>query len=205
MLRVNGMAALDARLFRFLHDLLSQPRGSVPFMLALSFVGSGWAMLAFLPLLAPRRTRHYAFALLGTLLAVGVVVWTIKLTVRRVRPYRCLENITCFVVDAPHDYSFPSGHTAGSFTAAAFIATILFSDRGARRWPRWTIALCLLFLAYAVGLSRIGLGVHFPGDVIAGALLGGSVGTLGGRLYVRHRERERRATAAVTPDDQLEK
>ena len=59
------------------------------------------------------------------------------------------------------DYSFPSGHTSASFAAATAIYAI---DR------RWGAAAYVL--AALIGFSRLYLGVHFPTDVLAGAVVG---------------------------------
>jgi len=70
--------------------------------------------------------------------------------------------------------SFPSGHTATAFA----LATVL-----SLWYPRWTAAW--LALAAVVGWSRVGLGSHFPSDVIAGAVLGSAVVLVLSRLRPR--------------------
>jgi undecaprenyl-diphosphatase len=70
--------------------------------------------------------------------------------------------------------SFPSGHTATAFA----LATVL-----SLWYPRWTAAW--LALAAVVGWSRVGLGSHFPSDVVAGAVLGSAVVLVLGRLRPR--------------------
>jgi undecaprenyl-diphosphatase len=70
------------------------------------------------------------------------------------------------LVHAPLDGSFPSGHAATSFAAA----TVLTFAR-----PRWAPAFFLL--ALAIGFSRIYVGVHYPLDVVGGAVLGILVAT----------------------------
>jgi undecaprenyl-diphosphatase len=70
------------------------------------------------------------------------------------------------LVPAPHDASFPSGHAATSFAAA----TILSFAR-----PRWAPAFYLL--ALAIGFSRVYVGVHYPLDIVGGAVLGLAVAT----------------------------
>ena len=59
------------------------------------------------------------------------------------------------------DPSFPSGHAAIAFMAATFLSA---------RYPRWSPAFYVL--AVMIGLTRIYLGLHYPSDVLAGALIG---------------------------------
>ncbi|HBS60308.1 MAG TPA: phosphatase PAP2 family protein [Firmicutes bacterium] len=78
----------------------------------------------------------------------------------RPRPYLVFPN--AHIIQTPlEDPSFPSGHTTAAFSLAIVYA--LF-------FPAMAIPLCLL--ASAVGFSRIYLGLHFPSDVLMGALLG---------------------------------
>ena len=80
--------------------------------------------------------------------------------------------------------SFPSGHTAG--TAAVCVALlVLFHPRLGRHGQRGAAAAVVFFIA-AVGSSRVLLGVHFPSDVIGGALLGTFVAVAVGVLLYRH-------------------
>ena len=70
------------------------------------------------------------------------------------------------LVHAPTDGSFPSGHAATSFAAAAVLTYA---------WPRWWPAF--LLLALGIGFSRVYVGVHYPLDVVGGAVLGILVAT----------------------------
>lgn len=172
-------------------------------MLALTVVGGGWAMLALLPLLFFDRTRAMAKILTMTLLSTGFVVFAMKLIVRRVRPCSAIDGITASIT-RPTDFSFPSGHAAGSFTVAAFFATVLIAqhrkthprDRHPQAFIFVTIVSALLVAtAASVALSRVYLGVHFPGDVTAGAVLGSTFGTLGALRYIGRWETARKPTA----------
>jgi len=105
--------------------------------------------------------RWGVFAL--TVIAVALADWSsmgLKALVDRPRPpLRYSEPKT--LVALPHDASFPSGHAATSFAAATMLAFA---------FPR--LAPFLYVLAAAVGFSRVYVGVHYPLDVIGGALLG---------------------------------
>ena len=83
------------------------------------------------------------------------------------------------LVHAPTDAAFPSGHAATSFAAA----TVLSFAR-----PRWAPAFYLL--ALAIGFSRVYVGVHYPLDIVGGAVLGIGV-AIALRWLVTNRRRSR--------------
>ena len=95
--------------------------------------------------------------------AIDVSLYLIlKNSIKRNRPTDKLSNYTALIT--PSDkFSFPSGHTA-----AAFLFALLISNF----YPPYTTGVFIW--ASLVGFSRVLLGVHFPGDIAAGALLGTS-------------------------------
>jgi undecaprenyl-diphosphatase len=136
--------------------------------------GAGWAAAAgWLALRDGRRGRRAALASTGAmLLAVALVQGPIKSRIRRQRPFT--HRVARVVGVRPADASFPSGHTAGSFAAATALTTFYPRD-----------APLLVGLAAAVGVSRVYLGHHFLGDVLAGAGMGAALGLLARRLVGR--------------------
>lgn len=111
-------------------------------------------------LLLARQWRHALFAggtLIGTALANGSLKWLFA----RARPEVLSEPLTT--------YSMPSGHSSASF--AFFLTLAVLAGRGmpARLRLTWVMMGCIP--ALAIALSRVYLGVHWPTDILAGALL----------------------------------
>jgi undecaprenyl-diphosphatase len=133
-------------------------------------------------LLGGRRGRQAA---LDGVVAIGITSFIINQPLKRLlhrsRPDRELHGVlTDRHVPLPTSTSFPSGHSASAFAFANALG-------GEMPW----VALPVRFAAAAVGWSRVHTGVHYPGDVIAGALIGGAVGEVVGT--VRRRRDDQRA------------
>jgi undecaprenyl-diphosphatase len=167
------VSAFDVRVFLYLHHALAP---LLVLWAVLSAIGGGWGALVLIPLWfrSPMLTRLLAY----TLTATAIVVYGLKAIVARARPCACLPDVHALVFGTPTDYSFPSGHSAGSFAFCVFFAVLV--------WRRSRLgAAALVLTALGVGLSRIALGVHFPGDVLAGAILGATFGAVGASLYLK--------------------
>jgi undecaprenyl-diphosphatase len=130
---------------------------------AVSRLGDGWfwyGWIAALPLLYPETGLSVAaqMALTG---AVGVILYKlIKNRAVRERPFITHHSISCAA--APLDrYSFPSGHT---LHAVSF--TLIMTSH----YPEWGAVVGVF--AILVALSRVVLGLHYPTDVAAGAIIG---------------------------------
>ena len=157
--------------------------GWLGLMAALTVVGGGWGSLSIVPFFASQRTRRFALTFAGTLAANALVVFALKAIVARPRPWTALPDVHPLVFAGPTDFSFPSGHAAGAFCYATFVSLVVLKTQPGRR--ALALAALLLVLATGVALSRIALGVHYPVDVAAGALLGTIFGVLGARRYSR--------------------
>jgi membrane-associated phospholipid phosphatase len=154
-------------------------------MTACTLLGEGWTSLALLPLLAWPRTRRFAGILTAAILLQAILVKSLKGLFGRVRPWIALGLPAPIMT--PHDPSFPSGHAAGCFCVAAFLAVGLPAAWPERPRHAQAVVTLAALLAMLIALSRVYLGAHFPGDVLVGALLGALVGALGGSVYARGR------------------
>jgi undecaprenyl-diphosphatase len=104
-----------------------------------------------------------------------------KLSIRRARPDPAAADVPeTRRVEMPSSPSFPSGHAASGFA---------FAEAVAETMP--VVAGPLRVLAAIVAYSRVHTGVHYPGDVIGGSLIGSSIGE-GVGLVARGIELQRR-------------
>ena len=92
--------------------------------------------------------------------------WVLKNALRRRRPEQYVPGFRSLIV-ASDQFSFPSGHSSAAFLLITCLCIVYGS-----------VAAPMLIWACAVGLSRILLGVHFPGDIVAGASMGTTVALL---------------------------
>jgi len=167
------MIELDQKIFLFLNSLHSPFFDTVMWILSLKTV---WIPL-YLAIIW-MITRKYGKNAWIPLLLVPVLVLIddqgstmLKNLTQRLRP--CHEPDLAGMVHTVRGhcggmYGFISGHAANSFGIAAYSASLL-----GRKWYTWSILVWAALVSY----SRIYLGVHYPGDVLAGALLGLLAGT----------------------------
>ena len=132
--------------------------------------GELWIILALVLLVIRNQRKYGAAVACGLVLDLVSCNLLLKPLVGRIRPF-AVNTAVELLVKAPLDASFPSGHTAASFAA-------VFALKAAGS-PLWKPALAV---AVVISFSRLYLYVHWPSDVLAGALLGAAVGWAGARL-----------------------
>lgn len=108
-----------------------------------------------------KRMRQNALYVASSSAVNALATILIKKLVKRPRPF--LANVKIKAVYHPREYSFPSGHTSTAFTTATALS---------QAYPKWYVVVPSYLWAGSVSFSRLYLGVHYPTDVAAGALLG---------------------------------
>ncbi len=116
------------------------------------------------------ESKFFSYSLIFGVITLGLMIEIIKLYIRRVRPYIKLKKIR-IVGSKASGRSFPSGHTGQAF----FLASLIMHYYNVNVY----LGILLYATALLVGITRIYVGMHYPRDVIAGALLGTAWGIIG--------------------------
>lgn len=138
------------------------------FITSLGNAGIVWIVLVVVLLILPKTRKTgiiVAAALLMDLILCNLIL---KNLVARVRPYD-VNTAIAILIKNPLDFSFPSGHTAASFAAM----TALFLAKMKKAW------IAALILAVLIAFSRVYFYVHYPTDVLGGAVVGILSGIIG--------------------------
>jgi len=128
--------------------------------IVVTHLGSAWCTIALslAPLVGDGPLQNAGSVPLIVLVASHLMIQGVKRSIARPRPSR--SHLRASLIDEPDRFSFPSGHSAAAMAVALGFA-YGFPD----------LAAPLVMLAVLVGLSRVVLGVHFPGDVFVGQLI----------------------------------
>jgi len=165
---IETLDQLDKALFLFVNMTLANPVTDwfMPIMTGDNFLRIGWLLCMIAMLIwGDKRLRWLVLASVVVLaLTNHLSAEMLKKWIERPRPCHIMDNIN-LLVGCGGGYAMPSAHAANSWGQA-----ILFGLVTPRvRWP-------LAIIAFLVTISRVFVGVHYPFDVTAGALLGAAVG-----------------------------
>ncbi len=133
----------------------------VVFISSLGNAGWFWLLLLAALMLFPRYRKVGISGFAAVLIGFIITNVCIKNVVARIRPYEVIEGLEMLGVK-PSDFSFPSGHSTCSAAASLVLFFMLPKRAG----------VPLLALGILICLSRLYVGVHYPTDVLAGALIG---------------------------------
>lgn len=152
---------IDRKITYFMQYTLSRPWMD-KVMLAFTYMGNFCSVwILYLLYFYFKGNRNCAYMMVLALLVTNAINnGLLKALFRRKRPFEQYDDITIFIND-PYGSSFPSGHSATSFSAAVIIAAYA---------P--LLGMIALFIAAGVAFSRMYLRVHFFSDVMCGVLTG---------------------------------
>jgi undecaprenyl-diphosphatase len=177
---LNYLANLDTAIFHFLNRTLQNPVFDIvmPFVTDLNKEKIMLILVAVVLIaMLVKGGRHERLAVIT--LIVGIIFSdqlnssVAKFILERPRPCHVLGDVR-LLVSCGSGFSFPSSHAVNNFCGAVILA---FFVRGAAPW--------LFSFAALVSFSRVYVGVHYPSDVLAGAILGSLCGIIVIFLFVK--------------------
>ncbi len=158
---MSGIQQLDEVILNFIqsHMHTALLDKTMPFVSLLGNVGFVWIAIAVIFLLSKKYRPTGFLILIALTLCFLLGDIFLKPFIARPRPFT-IHPAMSLLISPPTDFSFPSGHTGSSFSAAIII---LLNRKS------WGIAT--MILASLIAFSRLYLYVHYPSDIIGGFLL----------------------------------
>jgi undecaprenyl-diphosphatase len=164
----NDPDNLDVRLFRTINNARSPFKDGFFDLFDRSMAPVAILFPASLFIYARAYDKTYdentAYLLTAAELTNGALTFGTKMTVRRKRPLRALEHVYTKGMPAIDVYSFPSGHSSTTFSIATMFAL---------RYPKYPQIYAPMYAwALIVAYGRPYFGMHYPSDLLSGAILG---------------------------------
>jgi membrane-associated phospholipid phosphatase len=166
-INVNRLSALDGAFI-----FISQSGPIIAECIPLAFIITGF-------LKKKKKIWMEGFMIATPYLLAVVILNIVKVFIDRPRPFTSYTYIQ--KLSEGGSSSFPSGHTSDAFSIAMIVS--LF-------FPKRKIVIPIFLWAILVGYSRMDLGVHYPTDVLGGAIIGIGSSLLCHRLFKQYRNRD---------------
>lgn len=177
---IHILESFDNAILLFINNMLHNPvlDKLMVFITSLGNLGLIWIAISLI-LISIKKYRTIGLISIGALIISSILgEGILKHLIQRPRPNGEINGIT-MLISKPITYSFPSGHTSSSF-AAALVLSRYFKKFS---WIFWGLAVAIAF-------SRLYLYVHFPSDILGGAILGLISGGIAIKISERIKEKK---------------
>ncbi len=183
---IEAITNLDLSIMLFVQEHFRSDVGNAILKVITHLGDDGYLWIAIgVLLLFWKKTRPIGFAVLVSLLINAIFTnITLKDLIARPRPFLVNPDLVP-IIEKPSSFSFPSGHTSGSLTAALVLLKLTPKKYG----------VPAVVLASLIALSRVYVGVHYPTDILGGIVVA-FVSSLWGCylvkcIYIRIQERKK--------------
>lgn len=172
---MNQITSIDISILNFIREnLTNRPMDMI--MTTITRLGDGgliWIGLTLIFIISKKYRLMGKVSALAMAINGILVNLILKPLIARPRPFDLISG-THIIIGKPRDFSFPSGHTSVAF---AFLFAVIFFSKSK------ILKVLASILAILMGFSRLYLYVHYPSDVLVGAILGGLCGLLAKNIY----------------------
>lgn len=179
---LEALTQIEELILLWVQENIRNPIGNKFFVFVTKLGDAGfiWIVISFI-LVCKKKTRKIGVMCLTALIcSLFVNNLILKNLVTRMRPFNHNEQLVP-MIDKPTDYSFPSGHTASSFSAGILLYRHFKKPYG----------IVVMVLASLIAFSRLYLGVHYPSDVLVGMISGIFMAFLGEKIVDRRSRRKK--------------
>ncbi len=169
---------IDIAIFYFINQTIANPlTDGLMWLITNKYFLRGLYGVTIILLIVFGRAR-FAWVVVGSIIVVALTDQTasawLKPYFERLRPCKALDDARLVVASCGSGWSFPSAHATNAFGQALFFSTLY------RKY-----ALYIMIFGFLVAISRVFVGVHYPGDVAFGMIIGSIEGWLVAVIIIR--------------------
>lgn len=172
------LSGIDIAILRFIHHhrIVALDQFLYIISFTTSFISIGIILTILITSLKTKSKplRIIFYKMLAVLIIAATISFALKTLIIRDRPFKTYPDIE--KLSEAGNSSFPSGHTLEAFAIAVALSTLI---------PKRKYIIPVFIWACLVAYSRMALGVHYPGDVLSGMIIGSLIGLLVPVLTVR--------------------